>query len=215
MRQINNELTRDKVINELRRDILSGNFSPNQELYQDKIADELGVSRMPVREALQILHNEGLVTVRPNKVATVNEISSKFISDHFDLRSLLEQEVARRVCRIGIDCEPLWELYNKAEVAIQNNNINEYNEYNRQIHQYLWHSADNIQLERILSQLWNTVSADTERPGKMASESNDEHKALITALEARDEERACDSARLHVEHGRDRLLTTLSKHQNL
>ena len=52
MRQINSQLTRDKVVAELRRDILYGVLTANQELHQDKIAEELGVSRMPVREAL-------------------------------------------------------------------------------------------------------------------------------------------------------------------
>ena len=70
MRQIDSLLTRDKIVAELRREILYGSLKPHQELYQDKIAEELNVSRMPVREALQILANEGLVHVRPNKVAT-------------------------------------------------------------------------------------------------------------------------------------------------
>ena len=94
MRQIDSLLTRDKIVAELRREILYGSLKPHQELYQDKIAEELNVSRMPVREALQILANEGLVHVRPNKVATVNEISGKFLKYVFCLKKKQSAESA-------------------------------------------------------------------------------------------------------------------------
>ena len=103
MRQISSQLTRDKIVSELRREILFGSLKPGQELYQDKIAEELNVSRTPVREALQVLSNEGLVSVRPNKIATVNEISDKFLDDFFEIRLLLEKESVRRICERGLD----------------------------------------------------------------------------------------------------------------
>ena len=118
MRQINSQLTRDKVVAELRRDILYGVLTANQELYQDKIAEELGVSRMPVREALQILSNEGLVNVRPNKVATVNDVSEKFIRDHFSVRALLEKEAIGLATDARPDCTEMWNNYALAEKAI-------------------------------------------------------------------------------------------------
>lgn len=211
MRPITSQLTRDKVINELRHDILCGNFAPNQELYQDKIADELGVSRLPVREALAILHNEGLVTVRPNKVATVNEISSKFVRDHYALRVLLEVEAVRLACSKASDCSQLWEAYNESEQAINEHRINLFNEHNRTLHEYIWKFADNNQLERLLSQLWNTMRAETEYLEAYAKESNEEHKNIIIGIENHDEQLACSNIKHHVERSCERTLRFLRK----
>ena len=211
MRQINSQLTRDKVISELRREILYGNLQANQELYQDKIAEELGVSRMPVREALQILHNEGLVTVKPNKVATVNEISGKFLRDHFEMRSMLEQEAMRRACHKTIDCTPLWDNYYKAESAINNHDFYSFNEYNRQIHQAIWQAADNIQLEKMLSQMWNTMMADHDSAEEFAKKSNEEHKKMIECIQSHDEATGMQTIAKHVERSYQGIQKRLSK----
>lgn len=211
MRQINSQLTKDKVVAELRRAILYGVFEPKQELYQDKIAEELGVSRMPVREALQVLHNEGLVTVRPNKVATVNDISPKFIHDHFELRALLEKEAVKKVCEKEIDCIALWENYVKARLAIENKDYDAFNEYNRQIHMVIWEAADNLHLEKMLSQLWNTVDVDGDAVEGNAKESNEDHRRLITSIEKHDAEAAQQIIEQHVYRSYERLLQHLEQ----
>ena len=122
------------------------------------------MSRLPVREALQILGNEGLVNVRPNKVAVINNISGKFLKDHFAFRSFLEQEAARAACRQRMDCGPLWDNYRLAEAAIDRRDYSGFDEYNRAIHAILWHAPDNSQMERVLSQLWNTLSPTRPTP---------------------------------------------------
>ncbi|RHV66551.1 GntR family transcriptional regulator [Clostridium sp. OM02-18AC] len=214
MRQINSQLTKDKVVAELRKAILYGIFEPKQELYQDKIAEELGVSRMPVREALQVLHNEGLVTVRPNKVATVNDISPKFIHDHFEMRTLLEKEAVKRVCEKKLDCTALWESYKKAQFAIENGDYRSFNEYNRQIHTIIWEEADNIHLEKLLSQMWNTVDVDGETAEANAQESNEDHRILIECIEKNDAAEAEQIIERHVYRSYERVLNHLKKKQN-
>lgn len=208
MRQINTQLTRDKVVAELRREILYGTIKSNQELYQDKIADELGVSRMPVREALQILANEGLITVKPNKVATVNEISDKFIHDHFEIRTLLEQEAIRRVCHRQIDCSELWECYFKAQEAIEREDFKIFNDFNGKIHAIIWHEADNIQLEKMLSQLWHTMETASYAK-QFAQMSNDDHKIIIESIEKQDEETALVTITTHIKRSYDRIKNQL------
>ena len=202
MRQISNQLTRDRIVAELRREILYGYLKPHEELYQDKIAEELGVSRTPVREALQILANEGLVRVSPNKIATVNEISDKFVSDFYEIRILLEKDAVRRICEKGLDTAPLWEFYEKAEKAIQFNDFDLYNDYNSKIHHYIWHAADNIKLEQILSQLWHTMNVDSYAR-ETALQSNREHRQIIQSLEDRDPEAAYKAAELHIKRSFD------------
>lgn len=212
MRQISSQLTRDKIVSELRREILFGSLKPNEELYQDKIAEELNVSRTPVREALQVLANEGLVHVRPNKIATVNEISDKFLDDFFEIRILLEKESVRRICERGLDAAPLWDYYEKAERAIQFDDFNMYNEYNWLIHQYIWHGADNIKLEQLLSQLWHTMNIDSYAR-ETALQSNAEHKQIIESLERRDVEASYEAITLHINRSYDSIKEHM--HRNL
>lgn len=198
MRQISSQLTRDKVVAELRRDILYGVLQPHQELYQDKIADELGVSRMPVREALQILSNEGLVDVRPNKVATVSDISEEFIRDHYSVRALLEKEAGRLAATRGTDCSAMWENYEKAEKAIARRDIRSFNDYNREIHRLIWSASGNVHLEKLLSQMWNTISTDGDMAEKDARNSNADHKRIIESIEEGNAEATMEIIAEHV-----------------
>lgn len=206
MRQINSQLTRDKVVAELRRDILYGVLPANQELYQDKIAEELGVSRMPVREALQILHNEGLVNVRPNKVATVNDISEKFIRDHFYVRSLLEKEAIGLATDAKPNCNALWENYRMAEAAIAHRDFRAFNDYNRQIHQLIWSASGNVHLEKLLSQMWNTITTEGDLAETDARNSNADHRRMIACIEDGDRDGAMAAVQAHVQSSCDRAL---------
>jgi len=89
---------RGRVFNKLREDILSGVYRENDELKENSIATELGVSRTPVREALRQLELEGLVTMIPNKGAYVTGITSKDMHDIYMIRSSLEGLCAKWAC---------------------------------------------------------------------------------------------------------------------
>ena len=86
---------RGRVFHTLREDILSGRFQVDEELKETAIAEELGVSRTPVREAFRQLELEGLIRIVPNKGAYVSGISESDVSDIFEIRSLLEGLCAR------------------------------------------------------------------------------------------------------------------------
>ena len=100
---------RGRVFNRIREDILSGHYKQNEELKENTIGQELGVSRTPVREALRQLELEGLVNIIPNKGAYVTGISEKDIHDIYVIRSYLEGLCARWACE-HIDEEKLQEL---------------------------------------------------------------------------------------------------------
>lgn len=80
-----------KVCSVLRKAILQGDFKPGQRLKQSELADSLGVSRMPVREALRKLELEGLVILEPHKGAIVKSIQIEDILEIYELRSQLEK----------------------------------------------------------------------------------------------------------------------------
>ena len=84
-----------RVFQKIREDILNGKYKENDELRENTIGRELGVSRTPVREALRQLELEGLVTIIPNRGAYVTGISHKDIWDIYMIRSMLEGLCAR------------------------------------------------------------------------------------------------------------------------
>lgn len=90
---------RQEVSDFLRGKILSGQFPAGHRLKTSEIALQLGVSRMPVRDALQVLHSEGLVVLRPNRGAVVTSLTTSDIVDHFELRAVLEGLAARVACQ--------------------------------------------------------------------------------------------------------------------
>ena len=85
-----------RVFQKIREDILSGRYKEHDELKENTLGKELGVSRTPVREALRQLELEGLVTIIPNRGAYVKGISRKDIWDIYVMRSMLEGLCARR-----------------------------------------------------------------------------------------------------------------------
>ena len=84
-----------RVFQKIREDIIKGKYQEHDELRENTIGKELGVSRTPVREALRQLELEGLVTIVPNKGAYVTGISTKDVMDIYAIRSMLEGLCAR------------------------------------------------------------------------------------------------------------------------
>lgn len=95
--QINTRRTMvDVVTDTLREAILSGRLHPGQVLRQDEIAEEFGVSRTPIRQALRTLHREGLLDLEPHRPARVSDLSPDAIEESFAIRAVLEAEAAKR-----------------------------------------------------------------------------------------------------------------------
>ncbi|MBE0690195.1 MAG: GntR family transcriptional regulator [Anaerolineae bacterium] len=84
------------LVDDLRKRLLCGEFSGGTLLRQEQLAQEYGVSRMPVREALRQLDSEGLVIMQTNRGATVSELSLAEIDEIFDLREVLELDLLER-----------------------------------------------------------------------------------------------------------------------
>ncbi|SNY93039.1 DNA-binding transcriptional regulator, GntR family [Cohaesibacter sp. ES.047] len=90
MAQIVRRTTTSIVADELRQRILSGQFKEGEQIKQEAIANELGVSRIPVREAMQMLEAEGLITLVSHKGAVVTRLEIEEIEELFDVRIMLE-----------------------------------------------------------------------------------------------------------------------------
>jgi len=102
-RRLKRESSADQVAAHIRRLIISGELAKGERLRQDEIADELGVSRIPVREAIIALDREGWVRFETNRGAYVTGLEIDDIRDHFELRGLVFGLIARRVTEMATD----------------------------------------------------------------------------------------------------------------
>ena len=174
---------RERVASELRNAIFSGKFDKGYELRQDFLAKELGVSRMPVREALHLLAGEGLIEMRANRCAIVKEISTKYIMEHFELRIILECEAVAKACKNPCDIVELQEIHAEQKNAIEAMDMAATSLCNQAFHMFIWDHADNSKMKSMLEQLWNGLSIGTVvLPLVHAKQSYEEHEALIQAI---------------------------------
>lgn len=176
MQQIKKALPiRVEVTSILKKAIYSREYNAGDELSLTDMAEKLGISRTPVREAFQSLAEEGLITLRMNRGAVVNSIDRKFIRDCFEMRILLESEAAGRSAENGMITEDLLtQLYAMSENAGETDR-EIYERLNEDIHMRLWDTAGNERLKRYLMELWNGPST-----GHSIAESS-QHYILSTA----------------------------------
>jgi DNA-binding GntR family transcriptional regulator len=197
----------------IRQAIVQGRLKPGQQLKAGEIAAELGISRTPVREALLVLHAEGLVAAPPNRTATVRTSNAKDIDDLYQLRAVLEGHAARLaapriqkqdVAALRESCERLTQLRSGEDVR-------ELIQENATFHDAIVALADSDRLRAAIalvelpylyrSYFW--FSAEQKRI------SEHYHREITKALEIGDAERAEFLMKAHLLEARDFLVSEL------
>ncbi len=146
---------RDVVYNTLRGAILKGELKPGERLMEIQLANKLGVSRTPVREAIHKLDQEGLVLMIPRKGAEVADITEKSLRDVLDVRKALEELAVKRACE-KITKEEITELRNAGEAfeaALAGKDVVEIAEADVQFHDVIYKATDNQKLISLLNNL--------------------------------------------------------------
>jgi len=194
---------RGRVFNKIREDILSGKYNQNEELKENTIATELGVSRTPVREALRQLELEGLVNIIPNKGAYVNGISEKDIHDIYIIRSYLEGLCAKWACEhiTQEQIDALEEIIYLSEFHAKKEHHQQVVELDNKFHETIYEASNSKILDHVLSDFHHyvqrirkvTLSSDDR-----AMNSNKEHTAILEAIKKRDGEEAERLAHEHI-----------------
>ncbi|NLU45156.1 MAG: GntR family transcriptional regulator [Acholeplasmataceae bacterium] len=113
MKPINLIQTKDYIARVIRLEILSGRIKAGEELTQEDLAETMGVSRMPVREALQTLAQEGFLVRLPNRHMQVMALNQEEIAGIFSLVASMETEILKQILRAAKDLTPLREKINK------------------------------------------------------------------------------------------------------
>jgi DNA-binding GntR family transcriptional regulator len=199
---------RERVAAYLRRAILRQEIKEGTVLTLEGTARQMGVSSMPVREALQMLASQGLVLLRPNKGAVVLGMTEKNIRDHYAVRALLESEAAALAARPGTDISGIEHVYEEMKQALAEKRFPEYKRYNESFHMAIWEASDNPKLEQLLAGMWNGLSL-----GYLVSEeeyarvSSREHEEIMDAIREHNPEKARKLMKAHMQRSMNDLLT--------
>ena len=174
---------------EIKKMIMLKRLTPGQRLAEISLSQEIGVSRTPVREALQRLEQEGLVSLRPNKGAVVTGITREYMHDYYNMRAILEREVAVNVSQME-DITPVVYAYQEADLIMRQGRYDEYHAYNRRFHEAIRTLNGNTRLVDLLASFW----ISTSQPWDMSKEENawishSEHQEILAAMQAHDGER--------------------------
>ena len=146
---------RDVVFNTLRKAILRGNLEPGERLREIHLADKLGVSRTPIREAIRKLELEGLVVMIPRKGAVVAEITEKSLRDVLEVRRALEALAVRLACEKILDAEveELKVAAERFEEALETGDVTAFAEADVRFHDIIYRATDNQRLIQLLYNL--------------------------------------------------------------
>lgn len=197
-----------KVFQRIREDILKGKYKEHEELRENTIGKELGVSRTPVREALRQLELEGLVSIIPNKGAYVTGISPKDVKDIYMIRSMLEGLCARWATENITEeqMEELEETILLSEFHMKREgsyNVEQITMLDGRFHAILYEASNSRILSHVLADFHKYVQP--ARKSSVVSEerarkSIREHKQILRAIRDKDQDLAEQLANEHILH---------------
>jgi len=206
---------RGRVYEYLKTAILSGRLYPGEKLTEEHLAEKIGVSRTPVREALHKLESEGLIKPRKKRGFFVSGDSKEEVEELFEIRSIMEGYALRVVSeRISDELlERLSGFIEKAEKALGNRRIDEVFRLNTRFHDTL-HSivADKRQLHRLMVDIRKYVlryRKDTLKYPDGVKRAVEGHRKIIMALQLRDPDLCERVMREHIREAKDDALQSL------
>ena len=206
----------DQVYAAIRERITSGSLPRGARVHQEDLAEELGVSRTPVREALRRLAAEGLVEMRTNRGARVADVDQAGMRVSYEARTVIEPGAARLAAGQRLD-EPLARM--RAAVAAQRRslrNVQRSFEANREFHLALAAASGNEFLSQFAERLWVARIGETIYERQVETQERmlldvREHEQILEAIEAGDGRRAESLTRRHLADAMKRSLDILGE----
>ena len=194
----------EEVAELLRQRIFNRELAPGSWIDELKLAEEYGISRTPLREALKVLATEGLVTMKVRRGAYVTEISERDLTDVYHLLSLLESDAAGVVATQATDAQlkELQTLHRELEAAVDNRE--RFFQINEAFHMRLLEIANNRWRDQMVADLRKVMKLNRHnsllKSGRI-DESLAEHQAIMLAIAARDGAAASAGMRQHFSNG--------------
>jgi len=204
------------VQEEIERLIMTGALAVGSRVNESELAQRLGTSRGPIREALRALEEAGLVRNEKNRGVFVREISVEEADEIYELREALEEIIGRRVTRAitreGVD--RLKGMLKAMKVAAKAQDIEQYAQLNLQFHEVLLETSGSQKLvetyRRLIKELHLFRMRALDSGGGLRV-SADEHQVIVEAIAAGDAERAGQVMRQHVADSRARMHKALDR----
>ncbi len=204
------------VVYSLREAILNGYFEPGEKLDQDKIADELKVSRTPIREALKALAANGFIEIQSFRGAFIPVINLQDILDVYEIRWIVEPEIVRQSTphipnQIIDDCENMLKEAKQCE-SIENERA--LYDADEKFHAMIIGYCENQIFTEILQKLNNRIvrvrTFALRHTGQTLNNTHDEHLSILYALRNRDAEQAAHLMELHLRNSAKRIMAHMS-----
>ncbi len=203
---------RDVVFNTLRDAILTGKLVPGERLMENQLAEKLGVSRTPVREALRMLELENLVELVPRKGAQVLDMSEKDIINILEVRSALEGLATSLACK-KMTKEDLQQLRNMEvdfEKAVADNDVEHFVDIDEDFHDLIFSATENDKLinmfRNLRIQLYRYRMAQAKNNETSMSTIVAHHRSIIRAIENHDSEEGASIAQGHIKYQTESIL---------
>ena len=191
----------DRIVSELRRAILTRRFAPGERIVEEHLAEEMGVSRIPIREAIRALASEGLIELVARRGASVTQLSAREARETIELRALLEGQNARLAAR---NCDPgvqrrIAAVLKKGTAAVEARRFDLLSELNGKFHEELARAGENTVLADTLLRLrTRTDMLFAPALPERQRASWEEHAEILRAIINGDEETAAERAAAHV-----------------
>jgi DNA-binding GntR family transcriptional regulator len=205
---------REIVFETIRNAIISGDLKPGERVMEVQMAESLGVSRTPVREAIRKLELEGLVIMLPRKGAYVSDLSVKDLTEVMEIRASLEG-LAAGLASIRIDEAEIEDLEVRAlkfHKSIEDDDVDVLILRDLEFHDAIFRASRNERLIQLNNNLTEQVQRFREIYHKKvhkSKETSKEHYEIVEAISNRDVDKAEKLARIHIENAEKSILKTM------
>ena len=196
---------RDVVFTTLRQAILRGELKPGERLMEIQLANKLGVSRTPIREAIRKLELEGLVITIPRRGAEVAEITEKNMQDVLEVRKSLEALAIQLACE-RMTQEAIEQLKQKSidfQASLSTKDVTKIAEADVQFHDVIFEATDNQRLVQLLNNLREQMyrfRVEHLKNEDWYPQLIEEHEEIIRRLENREREKAMQIISKHIDN---------------
>lgn len=202
---------RDVVFNTLRQAILTGELKPGERLMEIHLANKLGVSRTPIREAIRKLELEGLVTMIPRRGAEVAQITEKSMNDVLEVRMALDalcvELACDRITEEGI--EALRHACEAFEQSVKTKDSRKIAQADVALHDIIVKATGNQRLVQLVNNLGEQMYRYRFEYIKDSSQHEtliEEHRIIYQSIVAKDKETAAAAARTHIDNQRKSII---------
>jgi len=198
----------------LRKALVNGDYKPGERLVIDQLAVELGISQIPIREAIRQLEADGFVTIEPYAGATVSDLNANFIYEVFALLENIEVICSRTACRCMTDAElqNLSDFIHKMDASVDQ--PDQWSQENKELHLMICDYARAALTKKMMQKVldhWDRLRLHYLKDvfGHRIQAAQEEHKQMLEAFRARDADAVERIVRQHNQNALNRYIAHL------